>query len=680
MLPNGHRTSPPALRRDRVAGVFPGLGSRAAYRNLGSHLLDSGSPAVLEVYRQAARALGFPGRPAKLLLVPENVPTGKLAQQAFIGAAFLVHSVALEARLRDTAAKNGIPLPFTAYTGESFGIIASAVASGALSVGDGVKIARAFTPLVLVAADGEVPDEPVAREVAVHLPDALRGRRLVPEPFHVIALKGDADDLAAVLDALGKTYPKADVEVHKRYSDRQVNVYVRAGVKPDFDAFTARFPAVRTEELKKPTNFLAHSERMSGVRAALDRFLDANGIVFTDPHTPVVSNHGAGLLTTAEDVRNGVLALTDEVMASRDTVATLAGLDPDLVVELGLGEKSVQLLNDNGLTAPAVAYTGTADTTEPLLRAVKLVDGLLAALEELRESGERLGDRHFDALRDLFRLTSASPFGEKYVHQRMRRVIVDEMFGSGRDAAPAFYELLEVFQHTYRHRGDVDVAGGELVLRARLKKRLTGDRPGQVHTELRLLDRAGRVVDRSLDTAGEPEVLVVHFDRLAGHTRTAVARQQALFQALRHDRPALFRRNDCYLEGSDVVGWLAALAASGAARVADVVALHDVYREERPDADLAAALDRLLASLDRPDLPLISPAGVPLWSVKDIADLGCLAWVSGTLARWFSVLGWGLESCETTLRWPRPGEGETMVQRSWSAASGLSRCPWPANR
>jgi len=201
--PLGHHPRPTV--QGHVAGVFPGLGSRAAYRDLGRHLLDSGSPEVLEIYRQAARALGFPDRPEKLLPVPENLPAGKLAQQAFIGSAILVHSLALEAHLRNMAARNGIRLDFVAYTGESFGIITSAVASGALSIGDGVKIARAFTPLMLVAAEGEVPDEPVAREVAVHLPDSLRGRPLVPEPFHVIALNG-ATEARKVLRALKASF------------------------------------------------------------------------------------------------------------------------------------------------------------------------------------------------------------------------------------------------------------------------------------------------------------------------------------------------------------------------------------------------------------------------------------------------------------------------------------------
>src|SRR4029450_10896086 len=116
-----------------------------------------------------------------------------------------------------------------------------------------------FTPLMLVAAEGEVPDEAVAREVAVHLPDSLHGRRLVPEPFHVIALTGATEELVAALDEIGRTYPKADVEIHKHYSDRQTNVYVRSGVKADFDGFTAGLPGIRAEELKKPTKFLAHS-------------------------------------------------------------------------------------------------------------------------------------------------------------------------------------------------------------------------------------------------------------------------------------------------------------------------------------------------------------------------------------------------------------------------------------
>jgi hypothetical protein len=628
-------------RGRRVVGFFPGLGSRSFYQNLGRGLLDSGVAAVTDIYQEAACALGFPGEPEKLLLVPENVPSGRMAAQGFIGAAFLVHSLAIEAHLRATARDGLVPLRFVAYTGESFGIITAAVASGALSVRDGVKLGRAFAPLVLTAAEGGEPGDSVAAEMAAYLPNQMRGRQLVSEPYYVIGLRGRTEDLDEMLAGIASRYPATDVEVHKLYSWRQVNIYVRVGVKPSFDLFAQGFPGVDVTELKAATTFLAHTERMGGVRDAFDRFMIDNGVVFRAPHTAVVANNGAGLLTTAGEVRTGLLAIIDEVMASRTTVQTLESLRPDLVVELGLGKKSVQLLTDNDIDIPVTAYTGTPAEISRFLRAMRLADGLLAELESLYANGDEITGRHFDLLRKVFRLSTEDGFGERYVHRIMERIVVGEMVQNTRAGSPAFYRLLEIFQHTSKHRDDVDIATGELVLRARLRKR---NPPGRAYAELKVIDGAGEIVDREPIPSRQPEAVVFHFDRLPGLGDAELARnsrlvleaqplarqvydrlgddvgverdelaliyQYAMFQLLHLHRPAIFL-HDYYLEGSDQTGWLVALAASGAATLPDVVKLCR--------ASLSAdAVDRLLATLTESTAPIISPEGFPLQSKQEL--------------------------------------------------------------
>lgn len=507
---------PKAGRGPQIVGFFPGLGSRAFYQKLDRGLLDSGIPEVVEIYQESARALGLPGQPERLLMIPENMPAGRLAAQGFVGAAFQVHNLALEAHLRAMAENERIPVQFVGYTGESLGIITAAVASGAISVGDGVKLGYAFTPLVLTAADGLGPDDPLAADMAAYLPESLRGRRLVPEPYHVIGLRGDPADLGEILADIAKIYPKTDVEVHKFYSHRQTNIYVRAGVKPDFDLFAKSFPAVETAELKASTTFLAHAERMIGVRQAFERFMTDNGIVFRKPHTPVVSNNNSGLLTTAAEVRNGILAITNEIMASRSSVETLDSVRPDVILELGLGNKSVQLLIDNNVDIPVTSYTGTAEETGLFLRAMQLADALLGELENRHATGDRLTDRHYHTLREIFRLSMEDPFCERYFYRTIGRVITNEMLRRDRVASSACYELLEIFQHTYNYRGHIDVGRGELVLQARLKKRITGhaERLGQVCTELKVIDGLGIVSDRSLIRSEQHEVVVLHFDQL----------------------------------------------------------------------------------------------------------------------------------------------------------------------
>ncbi|WP_305783773.1 hypothetical protein [Symbioplanes lichenis] len=655
----------PQTQSGRMAGFFPGLGSRAAHRDLGRTLLDAGLEEVSAVYAEAARALGL-DRPEQLLPEPENLPASRMARQGFLGAAMLAHGLALDACLRAQAAREGVPLRFAAYTGESFGIITAAVAGGALSVADGARIARAFTPLLLQAAEGITDGGAFERDIASFLPEAVRGRPLVPEPHHVLGLAADPEHLGALLDDIEAVYPRADVEVHKTYSPRQVNVYVRAGVRESFDVFVRKFPSVRVEELKPPTTFLAHARRMRPAREALESFLDAHGIEFRRPRVPIVSNSGGGLLTTAAEVRAGVLAITDEVMASRETVQTLADLRPDLIVELGPGGRSLRLLADNDVDLPLLAWTGAPEEADLLLATARLVHEVVAELEKLYSTGDRLTERHHDLLRELFRLAGRAEFAERSLVRTVGRVITNEMLHPHRDGAPAFYRFLEVFQHTRQHLGEVDAGAGELVLHARMKKDMTGGAgAAPVYAELTVVDAAGAVTDRRTTDVPQPEALVFHFDRLAGvgfadlarQTRTLldgqplarqiydhelgrlgieddsfltvpgaaaptpdqlavayVLYQYVLFHVLRLHRPAIFA-HDFYVEGSDPMGWLVALAVADAVAVPDAVALYRSYlRGEGPGPDL----DRVLTGLRRPGRPVISPDGVPLQSTKDL--------------------------------------------------------------
>ncbi|MFI6173282.1 hypothetical protein ACIBCN_41345 [Nocardia sp. NPDC051052] len=639
-----------------VAGFFPGLGSRTFYQNLGWSLLDSGIASVTGIYQEAARVLGFPNRPHLLLMAPENLPEGRMERQGFIGAVLLVHSLALDAYLRIQIEKNESPLRFVTYTGESFGILAAAVASGSLSVSDGVQIARAFTPLMLLAAEGDRSDEPFARDMATYLPEAIRHTPLVPEPSHVTAVQARSpEELAVVLGSLGETYPITDVELHKTYSPTQANVYVRAGIKSDFDMYMTAFPDVTTRRLKDPTVFLAHSARMWPARHALDQFMDANEIRFDDPRIPVVSNHDVSLLTGAADIRRAVLAMTDQVMASRDTCEMLGTLDIDIVLELGLGKKSVQLLHDNNIAPSVAAYTGSWLDTDRLLRAVDGVHSLTTQLAELHTIADRLEKKHYDILRDLFRLAASSEFCDDYLARTLGRVIITQMLPSDRAGAPAFYRFLEVFQHTRKYRRHISAERGELITKARLKKRITGGDPallGKAYLELEVIDDDGYTEVRAVDSA-HPEVIVVHFDSLpdldgkdlasriqllldaqptalrAYHevlfllegeylddddvfdAGSRIAYQYLLFHALDEHRPALFAQSDFYLEGSDPLGWLAALAVSGA------ISLHDAIILSAAQVR-AESCEPMMSGIVEAEIPLVSPEGVLIQSEKDL--------------------------------------------------------------
>ncbi len=640
----------PPSRDDRsstAVGMFPGLGSRAAYRNLDRSLLDSGIPAVTEVYRAGAQAMGFGDRHDRLIMVPKNLPQGRLAQQGFIGGAFVVHNLALHAHLNATAA---LPVAFSAYTGESFGILLAAAASGALEVEHCVALGHIFTPLMLLAAEGPT-DEPLAQQLIAYQPDSLRGSRLVPEPAHVVAVRADPSVLTALRADIEDTWGAGDVELHKIYSSRQINLYVHPRVRHDLAAVVAGYAGVELEELKTPTTFLAHSQRMRGVRAALSRYMDAHDIAFRDPHTPVIANAGARLLTTGAEIRDAVLAMTDQIMDSRGTVATVDNLAPDLVVELGLGGRAAELLSDNDVQAPVIAYTGPCAPADQFIQIVGLVGQVRTHLSELDRPDAALTAEHLDTLRALFRVADTSPVGARYVRRTMSRIVLEEMLDRQHTSSSAYYDLLEICQHTTTYRADIDIAAGELVTRARIKKRVQGDPAGLGHAyaELRVLTPADEVVGRLVSDTAAAEVVVLYFDELADLTDAGVARRTAelrkapgaatvvhevaqltargtapspalarvayQFSAarlLQHQRSALFAQSAHYLQGSGEIGWLTALALSGAAR------LTDLARYFTDGADTSAA-QRLAKVVGDADVPVLAPDGLPLQYSRDLA-------------------------------------------------------------
>ena len=75
------------------------MGSRSAYRNLGSKLYDMGIPEVQNIYKEAAKALGYlkdgEPNPSKLFILDKNTPADPKEKNTWIYVAFVVHNLAL---------------------------------------------------------------------------------------------------------------------------------------------------------------------------------------------------------------------------------------------------------------------------------------------------------------------------------------------------------------------------------------------------------------------------------------------------------------------------------------------------------------------------------------------------------------------------------------------------------
>ncbi|MDQ1304602.1 MAG: hypothetical protein QG671_429 [Actinomycetota bacterium] len=643
----------------RIVGFFPGLGSRAAYRGVAETLLREADTRTLMLLDEAASALRDPATRAELLL-EGLLPSDRIRRQGRIGAGLLATNLALANRFYYLASARGVGYTFAAFTGESFGIVCAAVASGALTIRDGVRIAEAFTPLMLLASasDAEEADstDEFLEELRGHLPRFTPGTYPIEEPTHVLGLASEPENLVELLKDLASSVPTKDVEVHKLYSWRQVNVYVREGYLPRFMERLTRHPLVEAAELKTPTTFLAHSERMHDVRDALSSWMVSQRIEFRAPHTPVIANHRQAVLTSAEEIRDAVLAMTDRIMNSEGTAEEIKHLDPDVILEIGLGNRSVKLLEANGVDAPATAWSARDDS---VLEAISVAERFRSALRELRSAGAPMTPRHVDLLRDVF-TGYTSPLPLIWARRLIGDAITELVDRPRRDGLNGLHRFLDVFQHTFAHREDIDLSNGALVARARVKKRLDGEVStlGHAMTELEVLHSDGTTEVITLDRPSHAESIVFHFEKphdthageivraaralaraqplaerihadltaVAGQLRengygvasvqgavAFVAHRFTLFDLLRIYRPSLIAQTDHSLAGSDRAGWLLSLAAARSVTPSSILPLVALSFDQEPQPDrLDAELTRFLPQIRDAQMPVLSPDGVPL--------------------------------------------------------------------
>ena len=333
------RTEPPP---SRLIAYFPGLGSRGAYRGAGAELWDSGIPEVRDVYRRAAAALGLDS-PRRLFLTLENLPKDRERKAGFIAASFLTYNVALAARMSREAADGGTPVSFQAYSGDSLGILTASVASGALSIEDGARIASFLLPALSRAQTSSGI-----------------------EPQHLLTI--EYYEPRALIHAARERFGAA-FEVYRDYSGVRLKAYVAESARTEFDLWLAQeFPVAGARDDAPPTSAVYHSAKLAEVRGSLERFLADREIAA--PNAPIVSNNGAGLITTAAGVRAALLAMVDEPMKSAQMVREVDALKPDLVVEVGLGDKGGALFGANHMRTPAISFDGRPERLDGMQRTI----------------------------------------------------------------------------------------------------------------------------------------------------------------------------------------------------------------------------------------------------------------------------------------------------------------------
>ena len=278
--------------------IFPGQGSQAV--GMGSEALAA-SPAARAVLAEAEAALG-----EKIGALIANGPADALERTEQAQPAILIISIALLEAARERAAARGEALEVPNFAaGHSAGQYAAAVAAGALSIGDAVKLARVRGELMQTSGGGR----PGAMAAILGLPESEESR-IVAEGATLGVL------VLANRNSPGQIVLSGEVAA----IEHAVAAAAAAGAKR----------AVRLQ-----VSIASHSplmeEAAAGMRAALE------SVTVRDPKITMLANANAAPIRTAAELRR---ELSDHLTTGVDWIAAIgatAAAGTQLYVEIGYG-------------------------------------------------------------------------------------------------------------------------------------------------------------------------------------------------------------------------------------------------------------------------------------------------------------------------------------------------------
>jgi [acyl-carrier-protein] S-malonyltransferase len=283
----------------KIAYVFPGQGSQ--YVGMGRDLATS-SPAAAAVFAAADAALG-----ESISSLAWDGPAEQLDRTESAQPAMLATSIAILAALRERWAAAGQREPAIAVSaGHSMGQYSACVASGVLSLEDGVRLVRERGRRMQASGSGRDG----AMAALIGLADAK-----LPELVRAASAHG--------------TFVVAN-----RNAPGQVVV---SGERPAIDAgatLARELGAKRAIVL--PVSVAAHSPLMVDAADAMRTTLAS--VSFHDPAMPMLANADARPITTADGART---ELVDHLTAGVDWVAAVEAMTADGVttfIEVGPGK------------------------------------------------------------------------------------------------------------------------------------------------------------------------------------------------------------------------------------------------------------------------------------------------------------------------------------------------------
>lgn len=278
--------------------IFPGQGSQAV--GMGRETLAA-SPAARAVMSEAEAALGE--RIGELIA---NGPADALERTEQAQPAILIISIALLEAARERAAARGESLETPIFAaGHSAGQYAAAVAAGALSIGDAVRLARRRGELMQSSGGGR----PGAMAAILGLPESEESRIVAEGAVH------------------------GTLVLANRNSPGQI--VLSGEVAAVEHAIAAASAAGAKRAVRLQVSIASHSPLMEEAAAGMREALDA--VTVHDPTITMLANATAAPIRTAAELRR---ELSDHLTSGVDWIAAVgaaAAAKTERYIEVGYG-------------------------------------------------------------------------------------------------------------------------------------------------------------------------------------------------------------------------------------------------------------------------------------------------------------------------------------------------------
>jgi [acyl-carrier-protein] S-malonyltransferase len=276
----------------KLAFVFPGQGSQKV--GMGSDLLGDRPDLYDRYLSRADEASGMPIRQYSLEGPMESLTETNVAQPALFS---------LSLALLEEARSIGIEPEFVA--GHSLGEYTAAVASGALSFEDGIR---------LVALRGRLMNE-----AQTERPGTMAA--IIGLPIEQL------EDLCRTASDAGVVSP-ANLNTPSQ-------VVVSGEVAGVERAMELAGEAEAEKVVRLQVGAAFHSELMKPTQAKMAEAME--DVEWADPQVPMASNASGGLVTTADDVREALIAQIASPVRWVDCVRTLDSEGVSAYLEVGPG-------------------------------------------------------------------------------------------------------------------------------------------------------------------------------------------------------------------------------------------------------------------------------------------------------------------------------------------------------